>query len=321
VSSLTEAAVVPAPFRHEALLYAGDGDYLAGTVAFVEAGLAVGEPVLVAVPQERLELLRGALPTSNPLVQMADMEEIGRNPARIIPLWADFALPLLAEGRSVRGIGEPIWPGRSADELAECVWHEMLVNAAFADAAGLSLLCPYDTRALDPVTIDTAHENHPRTGPPHGIGPNPAYRADVPQCPHGPLSPVPDDAEWVVFDRHGHSEIRHRVRAAAGRAGLPRDAVEDAVLVVNEAIVNSVRHAGGKGRLCTWTEDHAFLCEVRDMGRICDPMAGRRRPPHDGAGGRGLWLITQLSDLVQIREIGDEQAVRIRISDPTRLVG
>src|SRR5205085_148847 len=136
------------------------------------------------------------------------------HPARIIPAWADFALPLLEEGRTLRGIGEPIWVGCSGDELAECAWHQSLVNTAFAGAA------------------------------------------------------------------------------------------DDAVLVVHEAVVNTVLHAGGVGRLRTWTDGRGFLCEVRDGGRIDDPLAGRRRPSMDRAGGRGLWLIHQLCDLVQIRRVG-----------------
>ena len=34
-------------FRHEALMYAGMADFLAGTVPFIRGGLEAGEPVLV----------------------------------------------------------------------------------------------------------------------------------------------------------------------------------------------------------------------------------------------------------------------------------
>lgn len=318
MSSLTEVPVGSPPFRHEALFYAGDDEYLKGTVPYVEGGLASGEPVLVVVPQDRLELLREVLPTGNPLLQLADMEAIGRNPARIIPAWADFVLPLLAEGRTSRGIGEPIWPGRSAEELTECTWHETLINTAFGEAAGFSLLCPYDTTGLDPSVIEAAYSTHPLAGPPDGITPSSSYRTELPTCPDEPLSPIPEDATWLPFDEHGHPELRRMVRTAAVSVGLAPDTVDDVVLAVNEAVVNTVRHGGGIGRLCTWRDDGAFLCEVRDGGHIRDPLAGRRRPPVDRAGGRGLWLITQLSDLVQIRQLDDEQAIRIRISDTCR---
>jgi anti-sigma regulatory factor (Ser/Thr protein kinase) len=312
----TEAPAAESPFRHEALLYGNDGEYLEGTVPFVEAGLAAGEPVLVAVPQERLELLRGALPVEHPLLQLADMEAMGRNPARIIPAWADFARPLLSCGRTARGIGEPVWAGRSPDELTECAWHESLINMAFADADGFTLLCPYDTHGLEAEVIDEAHRTHPRVGPPEGIEDSPCFRADVRTCPDEALPPVPDGAEWVAFDHREHPALRRHVGAIATAAGLPGPSVEDVVVAVNEAVVNAVRHGGGSGRLCTWTRGSSFLCEIRDRGYITDPLAGRRRPTLAQVGGRGLWLMTQLCDLVQIRRVEQGQALRLHISDP-----
>jgi anti-sigma regulatory factor (Ser/Thr protein kinase) len=315
VTSLSEAPTRD-PFRHQAFLYADEAEYLAGTVPFVEAGLDAGEPVLVVVPQERLELLRTALPTTHPLLQMADMRLLGHNPARLIPAWTDFARPLLAEGRSTRAVGEPAWSDRSAEELAECAWHETLLNLAFSDADGFSLLCPYDTFALDPAVIEGTHGSHPHIGGSSESDANPSYLDMVPSYLDAPLSPVPDGVEWIAFDASGHVELRARMRDAAVAAGLDAQTVDDAVLAVNEAVANSVRHGGGRGRLSTWTVRGALVCEIRDSGRIDDPLVGRRRPVIGQAGGRGLWLMTQLCDLVQIRRVDGGQVVRIRLSDP-----
>ena len=48
-------------FAHPALFYQGPWEYLAETVPFIREGLAADEPVAVAVPRPRLELLREAL--------------------------------------------------------------------------------------------------------------------------------------------------------------------------------------------------------------------------------------------------------------------
>src|SRR6266545_5103781 len=48
-------------FVHEALLYGGAEEYLAGTLPFLRGGLAAGEPLLVAVPGPNLELIRNSL--------------------------------------------------------------------------------------------------------------------------------------------------------------------------------------------------------------------------------------------------------------------
>ena len=165
--------------------------------------------------------------------------------------------------------------------------------------------------------IEDARGTHPHVGPPQAIEANPHYRVDARPCPEAALSPVPTGSSGWPSTATAIGTCDARVRGAAMAAGLSADTADDAVLAVNEAVVNTVVHAGGSGRLRTWTEGGAFLCEVRDAGRIDDPLAGRRRPSVDQAGGRGLWLIHQVCDLVQVRRDGDEQAIRIRIS-PTR---
>src|SRR5436190_16073394 len=139
------------PFRHEAFLYAGEDEFLGGTLPFIREGVENDEPVLVVVSADKIELLRGALSLNGDgrKVLFADMEEVGRNPGRIIPAWRDFVEDRPDSSRPIRGIGEPIHPGRTATELVECHRHESLLNLAFADTPGFWLMCPYDTSALD----------------------------------------------------------------------------------------------------------------------------------------------------------------------------
>ena len=71
------------------------------------------------------------------------------DPARLIPAWQWFLDTRSSPCRPVRGIGEPIWPGRRSEEILESQLHEALLNIAvdpdlLADApvlAGLSLRC------------------------------------------------------------------------------------------------------------------------------------------------------------------------------------
>src|SRR2546421_585138 len=78
------------------------------------------------------------------VVEFADMAKVGRNPARIIPVWRQFVSERAAGGGRIRGIGEPVWAGRGPSELAEAQRHEALLNLAFAGTPGMWLLCPYD---------------------------------------------------------------------------------------------------------------------------------------------------------------------------------
>ncbi|MCZ9342699.1 ATP-binding protein, partial [Streptomyces sp. TRM76130] len=52
------------------------------------------------------------------------------------------------------------------------------------------------------------------------------------------------------------------------------------------------------------------VCEVRDAGRLADPLAGRRPAARDQRGGRGLLLVNLVSDLVRVHTGPDGTTVR-----------
>ena len=313
--SLAEASVTATPqFLHEAFFYADDAEYLAGTVPFIQEGLDAGEPVLVAVPAPKLDLLRTRLdPSQMDLLRFTPMETMGRNPAWIIPAWAEFVDAYASNGRPARGIGEPIWSGRSDDELVECGRHEALLNLAFADVSTFKLLCPYDTASLGGPVIEEAHRNHPHIGRPGMLAASESFDGRIPAWIDTPLSPVPATAALVDFSAGALGAVRRRAAAEAAAAGVRPATIEDLVVAVSEAVTNSLRHGGGTGQVLLWRDGREFLCEVRDHGRVSDPMAGRRRPGIEEPSGRGLWLMNQLCDLVQIRALPDGQVVRLHV--------
>ena len=77
-------------FRHDALLYAGDEEFLVGALAFIRMGIEAGEPILVVVDRVKFGLLESALGRDAQHVQFADMRELGGNPARLIPAWKQY---------------------------------------------------------------------------------------------------------------------------------------------------------------------------------------------------------------------------------------
>ena len=129
-----------------------------------------------------------------------------------------------------------------------------------------------------------------------------------------PLTPAPDDAEAHLFERGELGDLRAAVSRFAFRAGLAPDRVDDLVVAVNEITTNSVRHAGGGGRLRLWTEGDRVVCEITDAGRITSPMIGRLPPAMTTVNGRGLWMANQLCDLVQIRSSAAGSTIRVQLS-------
>jgi len=215
----------------------------------------------------------------------------------------------------VRGIGETVWPGRSAAELEECRRYESLLEQAFAAGPSWRLLCPYDLGALDAETVEAARSSH-RAVMHEGVSRRnsayrPLHRAQGPFT--GSLPSPPAEREELAFTAHGLGAIRSLVAEEGARAGLAEISREDLVLAVNELVTNSVQYGGGGGTLRIWREPEELVCEVRDRGFIRDPLVGRLPPPVDQYGGRGLWLVNQLCDLAQIRSSPDGTTVRVHM--------
>lgn len=303
-------------FRHEALLY-GDGDeFLAGTVPFVRDGLWADEPVMVAVGKAKTTALRRELGDDADAVQFVDMEALGRNPARIIPAWHEFVAGRGSMKGPIRGIGEPIWPGRTPAEVVECHHHEALLNLAFADITAFWLLCPYDTAGLDPAVVAEARCTHPIITEGSISQPSNRYIPGLVPGPfHGELSSPGTTPGSLVFGRDQLSRARNFVAERAQAAGLSEERISDLILAVSEVATNSVLHGGGQGTLRVWTEDDSVLCDIHDDGKFAaDPLAGRVRPTPSQANGRGLWLVNHLCDLVQIRSYPNGNVVRLHMA-------
>ena len=295
-------------FHHEAVFYGSDDEYVSGLLPDLRAAIEADGAILVAVAADKARLLSGALGADADRVRFTDMERLGRNPACIIPAWREF---VAGAGEPWLGIGEPVWPGRSDAELVECRRHESLLNLAFDGGVPWRLLCPYDVTTLPEDVLGDARNNHPH------VGGEPC--ADYLE-PHTVLSwdgrlPAPgaEPAE-LDFTREDLALVRMFVAERAARAGFAGDRLSDLVLAVNELATNSMRHGGGRGVLSVWQENGELVCEVTDRGHIADPLAGRERQPDAHSGGRGLWLVNHLCDLVQVRSSRAGNVIRLHMS-------
>jgi anti-sigma regulatory factor (Ser/Thr protein kinase) len=290
-------------FEHEALFYRDDDDFLAGLLPFVREGLEQDEAVVVAEPRARLDLLRDALGDDASAVELLDMAEVGRNPGRIIGVWDRLLREHTAAGRRLRGVDS---------EFLECRLHELLLNRAFDGGTPWRLLCPYDETHLPRPVVRAALHSHPMAGTSAGRRPSPDYApGEVADLFAGRL-PEPGDA--VLRGTYGPTDIpatRRTVAQFARRNGLPEDKVEVLELAASELATNSVRHGGGSGTVAMWTTPSAAIVEFRDAGQLTDPLTGRLMPTLDQAGGRGVFLVNQLCDLVQVRSTDHGTTIRI----------
>jgi anti-sigma regulatory factor (Ser/Thr protein kinase) len=306
-AQMPDQAAVDRSLSHLALFYRDQRDYLARIGEFVSAGHASGEPVFITVPGDKGSLLRDHL--AGP-VRYADMAELGRNPARIIPEVREFidSYP----GQRVRYVGEPVWPGRSAAEMCEVARHEALIDLAFAGMA-VTILCPYDAGGLPPSVVRSAERSHPAVpGNGHlaaGRSPEPGT---LPPEWDRPLPDPPGAAQTLSYDTDLRL-LRRLVDGYAHQTGLPDERAANLVLAASEIAANTLRHTNAGGTMHIWRTDEEILCQIRDQGWITDPLAGRTRQPPDERG-HGLWVVNQVCDLVELRTGPAGTTVRMHMS-------
>jgi anti-sigma regulatory factor (Ser/Thr protein kinase) len=284
--------------RHAAFFYHDRAQYRAGISRFARAGLALGEPVFMALPGGEASLIGGRLAAEPAELACFDMEDLGRNPARIIP-----ALLVFADrhaGQRVRLIEEPAWPGRSAAESCEAIRSDALINLALARTRA-SVLCPFDEARLPAPVIVGARLTHPEHVADSWLA-LPAPQTVPWQFPPGyddPLPPPPASAETLSFGTD-LARVRRLAEHHAWQAGLGRDRTADLVLSVSEAAANTLEHTVSGGVLQVWHDNQEMLCQISDGGWIANPMAGRVRTRPENRG-HGLFVVNQLCDLVELR--------------------
>ncbi|MFH8379284.1 anti-sigma factor RsbA family regulatory protein [Streptomyces cyaneofuscatus] len=307
-----------AVFRHELYPYRGEDQFLSGTLDYIHEALEADEAVVVAVPEDKISLLRGEL-ADELAVTFVDATTAGPNPGRHIAAWSAWMNERGEGGRPVRGIGETAWrQARSAAHLSELRYHEWLMNRAFARSSTWSMLCPYDAADDDQDALRSLSRCHPqihRDGqymPSEGYLTGEEYAFDALDAPCDPF-------QELSYTHGDLAAIRSKVSQCAADVGVTKDRLAKLAVAVTEIATNSIRHGGGHGTLRTWAQDETFLCELRDSGYIPHAMTGRIRPEANQVGGRGLWLAHQLCDLVEIRSTPDQgTTIRLHMDAPQR---
>ena len=288
----------PGPPGHVALFYRDQAECRDRLLRFAREGLARGEPTFVAVTGDEARLIGDQLADQPGELLCADMAEVGRNPARIIPELRAFMDK--HAGQHVRIAGEPVWPGRSAAEICEVIRHEALINLAFARARA-TIMCAYNVTVLEPSVILSARRTHPEhlAGGHRTAAAGPAHPWRIPPECDQPLPPPPQSAEALGYDTD-LAPVRRLVERHARRASLAAERVADLVLAASEIAANTLSHTRSGGMFQVWHDEQEIFCQAHDQGWIADPLAGCVRRGPDGRG-HGLFLVNHVCDLVEMR--------------------
>jgi hypothetical protein len=161
--------------EHSAFPYRTDDQFRTTMGSFLAEGIERAESILAATTAANIELLRGQLGSDETKVQFVDVASFYTTPVAALEAIRSFSDTELAGGAHwVRILGEPVWAGRSDVEIRQWTRYESLINLVFG-AYPLTVVCPYDERALAPDIVGEAHLTHPHTACDRGISESSEY--------------------------------------------------------------------------------------------------------------------------------------------------
>lgn len=286
---------------HSALFYQSERECLDFVVRFAADGFAVDEPVLVAVPRDRLAMLGPALGAarvgSQAELRLIDVTEVARNPSRFSAMESAFAEKHSAQ--RVRIVSQLVWPGRTTDECLACMEHEALINGVLKNQ-NMRRLCLYDATHLPDDVLADACSTHPLLWKGGDAQHSEGYAPDtvLARC-NKPIPPNPGAVTYTVRRSADLRPARSFAADYAGWVGLSADGLDDLQLIATELATNSLQYAGGSCQLAFWRHHEHLVCEARDGGRIQDPFVALKRPGAGGTASRGLFLVNAMADLVR----------------------
>jgi anti-sigma regulatory factor (Ser/Thr protein kinase) len=300
--------------EHDALIYGTDEALVDTLVPWLQEGRARGNGAVVATTAPHIAQFREALGADADSVSFVAADDLYVQPVQTIAAWQRMLVEAAAAGVAYTRIVGEVAFGTTPDVQMMWTRYESALNAVF-ERAPAWIVCPYDARTLPPDVIDQASRTHPT------VWNSTRHKSDRYEAPARLLREIVEpgravtgapDFELGIDDRMG--EVRGLVRTAGLRAGLERARVEELVLAVSELAGNTVRHAGGGGRLSLWITSDGVVCEVTDRGGgLHDPLAGLVPPKPSASAGMGLWIARQLSDSFAIGAGDDGTTVRIAV--------
>lgn len=117
------------------------------------------------------------------------------------------------------------------------------------------------------------------------------------------------------FEKGGLVSLRAAVAAHGSRLGLAGDRLDDLLLMAHELASNAIQHGGGRGQLRLSRQEDVIACQVDDWGDgLPDGAdAGLHTPTPGALRGRGLWLVRQLADEIEVRSGATGTSVTVRV--------
>ncbi|NMH99251.1 anti-sigma factor RsbA family regulatory protein [Pseudonocardia acidicola] len=283
---------------HAGVLYSTPAQLADQLSLRVGTALAAGEPVVAVLDAANRSALVDALGADAAAVEFQDPARVHSVPAFTVAVrWARLTRRVETPGVRTTVIGQhvPDLPGCDPGYWARL---DAALNVTL-HGLPITMLCPCPIRG---ELVAQARSTHPTLLADGHSAPSASYRDPADVVAEYPPPPPPDlgpPTAELDFRSPELPAVRHLVASVSTQAGLATERIADFVLAVNEIASNSVEHGAGTGRLRLWIWATGVTCEVFDTGRMTVPFPGMVAPAPSGERGRGLWLASELSDVLQ----------------------
>lgn len=305
-----------AGISHTVVLFDSPVAFSEQIAPFVRGGVERDDVVIVTARPENSAPLRATIGEAAHAIRWHDASATALSPGQAFQRLHDTLLEL---GETMRGrilvVFEHVQDGRSAGEVRELLRYDALCNETLA-AIGASMLCAFDTTVTDDTLLRQVRQAHPCLAENGQAVASSSYVGARDYLAAGDrfddLAPMPSYSKVVCPPADAAARD---VVAAFARGFLPPNRIDDLVFAANELVANAEEHGGGLLHLALWVDGATVVCEVADRGPgLLDPMSGYLPPPKPLDRGRGLWLVRQLCDLVELRTSEAGTRVRLHVS-------
>jgi anti-sigma regulatory factor (Ser/Thr protein kinase) len=279
-------------FRHTALVYDSQDEYLAVAVPFLTEGLEAGEGAIVAHTKPGLAVMREALGPAAAEVTFVDVSSAYTRPAQALVAYHDVYAQQLRKTATLRAVAD-VQFGPDPAEWDLWTGYEAVFNRSFAHLPAW-VLCSYNTNGTPEPIIEGVWQTHPEVVDGDMWTTSTDYQdpADLLRRLTPAPTPLPD-LRPIAFGR-GLDEFRERLARELVIESVSEAKALDMLLAATEVAANAIEHGGGVEAVRVGRAQGRFVCEIVDRGSgFDDPTAGYLAP-REGIG-TGLWVARQLT--------------------------
>lgn len=301
--------------HHSGLAYANLDELLACAVPHLEEAIRAKRPAIVVNTAENNEAITRALGGEREGIVFAESRDWYGTQARALTRYMKFWAETQASGaQELHIIGEPVQRDAHVDDISRWIAFESAINASMKEMP-IWMTCCYDLRITGVQAADV-ERSHPWMCV---KGAHVSSEAYVDPAVHAlerasTRPPAGENAIVQGFDAGSLSPARAFVGSAAQAFGLDEDRASDLVFASGEAIANTVEHGGGHGTIRVWRTAREVVCDVESYsGKIADETFGYLGPGIAGERGRGIWMMRQLCDWVDLWPAARSQGSLVRL--------